>query len=127
MNQDKAFLESMLRTLKLHRSGLFLVIRVTFILAYAHWQLLLPNNQQISSNLSSFIEEIRFFIYFKLNGMADILEAFDYYIDKELKPGFNAMDAKMRTSFTNIEVAISKKESIDLTRNFLLMRILLQD
>lgn len=42
--------------------------------------------------------------------MVDILDAFDYYIDKELKPGFNAMDAKFRTSFTNFEVATSKKE-----------------
>ena len=42
--------------------------------------------------------------------MNQISDAFDYYAERELNPSSKDMETRMRTSFTNFDVAASKKE-----------------
>jgi hypothetical protein len=83
--------------LKIHKVGLFLVLRVAFILA----------------NIATYFEEFREFIYFDLNGFPEIYNCLDYYLSKGEKDSAKDIDKIMRMSFTKIDSASAKENDQD--------------
>ena len=85
--EDTECLENMMKILKIHRNGLFLVVRVAFILA----------------NIATFWEKIKEHLYYKMNAFPDIIECFEFYLQKDKMPKAQDTESRMRMSFTKFD------------------------